>query len=118
MAGTPEGKIKNIVKRVLADFGELITVGDYVCHTLKQYWPVPAGMGESDLDCIVCYYGQYIAIETKAPGKKPTPRQELCIARTRAAGGMAFVIDSEAGVFELRAALQRIKDANDSKRQA
>ncbi len=118
MAGTPEGKIKKQVRELLNQFGEMVEVDGYICHTIKTFWPVPAGMGESDLDCIVCYYGQYIAIETKAPGKKPTPRQELCIARTRAAGGMAFVIDSEAGVFELRAALQRIKDANDSKRQA
>ncbi len=118
MAGTPEGKIKKLVKDLILEFAEQVDVGDYSCNTIKAYWPVPAGMGESDLDCIICYYGRYIAVETKAPGKKPTPRQEYCIARTQAAGGMTFVIDSEAGVFQLRVALQRIKDANHSKREA
>lgn len=118
MAGTPEGKIKKLVRDVLNEFSESLHVGSYVVTTLKQYWPVPSGMGESDLDCIVCYYGKYIAIETKAPGKKPTPRQEFCIARTQGASGMVFVIDDEKGVFELRVALQGIKDANDSERKA
>jgi hypothetical protein len=116
MAGTPEGKIKKMVRDVLAEFVEYDTGMDVA--KIKQYWPVPSGFGASDLDCIVCYYGQYIAIETKAPGKKPTPRQKLTIAETRGAGGAVFVIDGEQGCFELRVALQRIKDANYSKREA
>jgi hypothetical protein len=112
MAVTPEGKIKKLVKVVLNEFGIVVEQDGYVCHEIKTFWPVPGGMGESDLDCIVCYRGRYIAIETKAPGKKPTPRQEYCIARTKAAGGMVFVIDDEIGVHELRVALQVLKDAN------
>lgn len=109
---TPENKVKNLVRDMLNEFGEIVHIGNFVAHRIKTFWPVPSGYGESDLDCIVCYYGLYIAIETKAPGKKPTPRQEYTIARTRAAGGMVFVIDSEVGVHELRVALQGIKDAN------
>lgn len=109
---TPENKIKKMVRDVLNEFAEPVNAGAYSVDTLKQYWPVPSGFGASDLDCIVCYFGRYIAIETKAPGKKPTPRQKLTIAETKGAGGMVFVIDSEVGVHELRVALQGIKDAN------
>lgn len=109
MAVTPEGKIKKLVRKVLDEFSETVTVDDFVVKTLKQYWPVPSGFGTSDIDCIVCYYGFYISIETKAPGKKPTPRQNLTLAETKAAGGAAFVIDSVEGVAALRDRLQRIK---------
>lgn len=113
MASTPEGKVKKMVRAVLEEFGGESVNDDYVVHRLKQYWPVPAGYGASDLDCIVCYYGRTIAIETKAPGKRPTPRQQLTIAQYKGAGGMVFVIDGEIGCHELRVALQGIKDAND-----
>jgi hypothetical protein len=111
---TPENKVKAMVRKVLAEFcDERISVEGFSMVKLKQYWPVPSGFGASDLDCILCYYGKYIAIETKAPGEKPTPRQKLTIAETRAAGGAVFVIDGEAGCHELRVFLQGLKDAND-----
>lgn len=59
-----------------------------------QHWPVQLGMGEPCLDCHGCYNGLYFAVETKAPGKKPTLRQEATIKRIRDAGGLVFVIDS------------------------
>lgn len=124
MAGTPEGKVKKMVRDVLREFDEQKTVRyndhDYVVGTLKQFWPVPSGYGASDLDVIVCYYGQYISIEVKAPGKKPKPRQELTIAETIGAGGRAFVIDGLEGINDLCELLHNIKvaNANDSQRQA
>lgn len=114
MAVTPEGKIKKIVKKLLTEFDEPYAVTyngtTYQVSTLKQYWPVPSGFGASDLDCIVCYGGQYIAIETKAPGKKPTPRQELTIAETIGGDGYVFVISDENSCGELRNVLQHIKE--------
>ena len=109
MAVTPEGKIKKMVRDVLGEFNKYTTVDDYSVGTLKQYWPVPAGFGASDLDCIVCYYGRYIAIETKASGEKPTPRQKLTIAQTLAAGGFTLVIDSKEGCEQLRLLLQGLQ---------
>jgi hypothetical protein len=109
MAVTPEGKIKKMVKAVLAEFSETIQVDGYSVSTLKQFWPVPSGFGASDLDCLVCYYGRYIAIETKAPGKKPTPRQHMTIAETVGAGGIVVVVDDEEGVDWLRQILNEIK---------
>lgn len=80
---TPESKVKNAVKKVIGKYGGRI----------DSYWPVPAGYGESHLDCILCANGFFVAIETKAPGKKPTPRQKYRIEKTIAARGIALVID-------------------------
>lgn len=116
---TPENKVKKMVRAVLAEFSSPISVKHqysdvtFQVTMLKQFWPVPSGYGASDLDCIVCYYGVYIAIETKAPGKKPTPRQGLTIAETMGAGGRCLSIDGEAGCTELRRILTEIKYAND-----
>ena len=91
MSTTPEGRVKKLVKDLLAEYPDLY-----------QYWPVPAGFGPSSLDCIVCYRGQFIGIETKAPGKKPTARQDHCIAQMVAAGGKTYVVDSAAALQPLR----------------
>lgn len=80
---TPEGKIKEQVKKLLKTYG--------------VYWhmPVQNGMGAPSLDFVCCHRGWYFAIETKAPGKKPTPRQEVTMAEIQKAGGKCFVIDGD-----------------------
>ena len=91
---TPEGKMKAAVKKALLpyrQFGELYS-----------HWPVLNGMGEPTLDCVGCYRGHFFAIETKAPGKKPTPRQLQTIAKMEDAGAAVFVIDDVAGVLALQ----------------
>ena len=79
---TPEGKVKAKVKRLIKD------VGAY------QHWPVQTGYGSPTLDCIGCSDGRYFAVETKAPGKKLTPRQELTKSEIEDAGGIVFIVDS------------------------
>ena len=59
-----------------------------------QHWPVQLGLGDPCLDCHGCYHGRYFAVETKAPGNKPTLRQQATINRIRAAGGTVFIVDS------------------------
>jgi len=93
---TPEGAVKARVKKVLAQYGE----------ELDAFWPVQNGMGTPALDCIICYRGHHIEIETKAQGKKPTPRQEVTIAKKEKAGARVFVIDGEAGCLLLDAYLR------------
>ncbi len=98
MASTPEGRTKKLVKDLLSKY-----------TPRYEYWPVPAGFGPSSLDCIVCYRGLFLAVETKAPGKKPTPRQELCIRDMQAAQGATFVVDGPESLAELEKYLDRCK---------
>lgn len=98
---TPEGKVKAGVKKVLEKFGK----------DLNGFWPVPYGYGESHLDYVGCLKGIFFCIEVKAPGKKPTPRQNRRILDVRAAGGLAFVVDGTDKTTtyeELEAALSAI----------
>lgn len=79
MAG-PEAKVKEVVKRLLKMYG---------CY---QHWPVQTGYGAACLDCHACYNGMYFVVETKAPGKHLTPRQEITIEDVQNAGGKTFVV--------------------------
>lgn len=92
---TPEGKVKKMVKAHLADFGE----------DVYQHWPVLNGMGTPELDCNLIVAGRSVSIETKAPGKRMTPRQKLTTAAKRRAGGFVFEVDSE---FDMQCALSAI----------
>lgn len=105
MATTPEGKVKKSVKDTMARFGDKI----------DGFWPVPSGLGESHLDYVGCVStprgGLFFCIETKAPGKKPTPRQLFRIEQVKKAGGIVFVIDGTLKtdtVGQLYAWLQRV----------
>ena len=94
---TPEGAVKRDVKKVLKTYGAY------------YHMPVQNGMGAPTLDFVCCYYGRHFEIETKAPGGKPTPRQEITIEKVRAAGGKVFVIDGD--MEELTRWLQSGKEA-------
>lgn len=85
---TPEGKVKNKVKGLLR------------CFPVYWHMPVQNGMGSPSLDFICCVKGLYFAIETKAPGGKPTPRQEDTINKIQQAGGRVFVIDGDLTLLE------------------
>jgi hypothetical protein len=89
MARTLEGAVKARVKKMLNE------------AKAYHYWPVGNGMGSPTLDCLGCHHGRFFAIETKAPGKKPTPRQEGTIREIHLATGMAFVIDGTDGSYDL-----------------
>ena len=79
---TPEGKVKDGVKRYLKSVGAHYDM------------PVQTGYGKRMLDFIVCYKGLYLSIETKAPGKKATPIQQYIICEILEAGGLAIVANS------------------------
>jgi hypothetical protein len=95
---TPEGRVKAAVNKVLAGYPESY-----------RFMPVPYGFGVSSLDYLICHYGLFVAIETKAPGEKPTARQQLIIRQIKAAGGKVFVIDSVDGCGPLAGYLERMK---------
>lgn len=91
---TPEGKVKDKLKAFLL--------------RLRAYWhmPVQNGMGSPALDFHVCIpvvvtpamvgktVGIYVSIETKAEGKKPTPRQLATAERIEKSGGKVFIVDN------------------------
>lgn len=84
MATTPEGKVKAAVKKLLKERG------------VYYYMPMSNGMGVVGApDFICCWNGRFLAIETKAPGKRgnTTANQDKQLAAIRAAGGIAIVID-------------------------
>lgn len=86
---TPEGRVKAKVKKVLAHY------------RAYYHMPVQNGMGKPSLDFIGCSNGFYFAIETKAPGEKPSKRQEVTIEETRQAKGEVFVIDGDCTELEV-----------------
>jgi hypothetical protein len=90
---TPEGKVKAAVNRVLAPY---IARGD-----VYTFMPVQSGYGKKTLDYLLCVRGHFVAIETKAPGKKLTALQQAYAREIEAAGGLVFAIDTEAYAREL-----------------
>ena len=81
---TPEGKVKAKVKKALNAIPG--------CYS---FMPVQTGMGAATLDYLCCVNGRFVAIETKAPGKKLTPRQEITRAQIFDAGGKVYVVSDE-----------------------
>ena len=79
---TPEGKVKAAVKKSLD------------AHGAYYFMPVQNGMGAPGLDFHCAHKGHAFFIETKAPGKKPTQRQEVTMAKM-GKSGKVFVIDGD-----------------------
>ncbi len=98
MAKKPEYFIKQAVNITLMSYPE-----SYVFRS------VPFGYGPSTVDYLICHYGLFIGIETKAPGEKPTDRQRLILRQINGAGGQAFVIDSLEKCHTLRVYLEQVK---------
>lgn len=82
---TPEGRVKKMVKKALDQFGS----------DCWRFMPVQSGYGIPALDYLLSIRGHFVAIETKAPGKKLTPLQESTKAAIEAAGGHVFVVWDE-----------------------
>jgi len=82
---TPEGRVKKMVKKALDTLG-----GD--CW---RFMPVQTGFGSPALDFLLSIRGRFVAIETKAPGKKLTPLQEGTKAAIEKAGGIVLIVWDE-----------------------
>jgi hypothetical protein len=95
---TPEGRVKAAVKRLLLSRG------------VWFYMPIQNGMGVVGIpDFICCWDGRFLAIETKAPGKRSgtTPNQKARIAEIAAANGLVVVVDDVKQVEEILDGSQR-----------
>lgn len=86
---TPEGKVKSWVK------SDLKKLNRRKGYRVYSFWPVQTGMGASTLDSLHCINGRFVSIETKAPGKQMTDRQETVATDMHDAGAMVFVVDSK-----------------------
>jgi hypothetical protein len=94
---TPESKIKERVKKLLAK---------YNCY---QFWPVQMGIGAAGLDCHAYVPGVAMGlnipvaffVETKAYGKEPTPRQRLLMQEHDERNCNTFVVDNDGSLQEL-----------------
>ena len=82
---TPEGRVKKMVIKALDSLGD----GCY------RFMPVQSGYGSQTLDYLACIRGRFVAIETKAPGKKLTPMQEITKRNIINAGGIVLVVWDE-----------------------
>jgi hypothetical protein len=89
-AMTPEGVTKDQIKHLLASYGD----------ELYAFWPVQTGYGVRTVDCLVCFRGQFIAVEAKRKGMRARRFQELILARVRKAHGYTVCVDSADGLKE------------------
>jgi hypothetical protein len=97
MAITPEGKVKKDVRTWLKARG------------IWHYMPVQNGMGVVGIpDLICCWNGKFLAIETKAPGKRnnTTPNQDARIKEIQEAKGWALVVDDVKQLDEFEESLR------------
>lgn len=96
---TPEGAVKDKVKKCLATHGifSASKAGSFPENAQGWYFmPVSSGHGVSGIpDFLGQHRGRFFGIETKAPGRKPSGFQALQIAAIRASGGAMFVIDGD-----------------------
>jgi hypothetical protein len=91
---TPEGKTKNRISKFLGQVKQ-------IHGEVWWFMPVQNGMGRATLDYVGWFRGRAFAIEAKAPGKKPTPRQTVTAAEMMDAGAKVFVVDGSDASFEI-----------------
>jgi hypothetical protein len=88
---TPEGRVKAAVKKFLKDRG------------IWFFCPVSNGMGVHGIpDFICCWRGQFIGVETKAPGKRGnvSEMQKHQLEEIARAGGLSLVVDDVSQLVE------------------
>ncbi len=81
---TPEGKVKQDVKKLLKSLG------------IWYFMPMQNGFGVVGIpDFICCWGGKFLAVETKAPGKRgqTTANQDLRLQEICDNGGLSLVVD-------------------------
>lgn len=102
MAQTPEGKVKDAIKKVLDSYGF------WRAGTAKPakvegwyYMPVSNGMGVHGIpDFVCCWKGKFFCIEAKATGGTTTANQESRHDEIRAAKGWVLVVDNKEVLVE------------------
>jgi hypothetical protein len=91
MAQTPEGKVKDKIKKILK------------AHNIYFAMPMGTGYGNAGVpDFLCCMKGKFVAIEAKANGGETTALQKKNLKEIEECGGQAWVInEANLHVFEL-----------------
>ena len=84
MAKTPEGEIKDQVRKVLDEMGAY------------YFFPAANGYGRTGIpDVIACYKGHFIGIECKAGSKQPTALQQRELDNIEKAEGTGILVNAD-----------------------
>jgi Holliday junction resolvase len=84
MAKTPEGEIKDQVRKILDE------VGAY------YFFPAANGYGRTGIpDVVACYKGHFIGIECKAESKQPTALQQRELDNIEKARGTGLLVNAD-----------------------
>jgi Holliday junction resolvase len=84
MAKTPEGEIKDQVRKILDE------VGAY------YFFPAANGYGRTGIpDVIACIGGHFVGIECKAESKQPTALQQRELDNIEKAEGTGLVVNAD-----------------------
>ena len=105
MADTPEGKVKDLIKKLLHNY-KIYPAKDAGAFPEDAcgwyYMPVQHFSVKGIPDFLGHFHRVFWAIEAKAPGKEPTGFQKLQLNAIGKSGGVRFVVDGQEslGVFE------------------
>jgi len=84
MAKTPEGEIKDQVRKVLDEMGAY------------YFFPAANGYGRTGIpDVIACVGGHFVGIECKAGSKQPTALQQRELDNIEKAEGTGLVVNAD-----------------------
>lgn len=89
MAKTPEGELRTKIRKFVDG-----QAGVY------RFSPVSMGFGARTVDDLLCVRGRFVALEYKAPGKRPTAKQYDTLDRIMLAGGRAWWGDNWQSFYE------------------
>lgn len=91
MAQTPEGKVKDKIKKILK------------AHNIYYAMPMGTGFGHAGVpDFLCCYKGKFLAIEAKAGKGTPTALQLQQLREIEAAHGDTWIVNEmNLEIFEL-----------------
>jgi hypothetical protein len=91
MAQTPEGKVKDKIKKILK------------AHNIYFAMPMGTGYGNAGVpDFLCCYKGKFMAIEAKANGGTTTALQKKNLGEIESCGGDCWIINEDnVDLFEI-----------------
>ena len=91
MAQTPEGKVKDRIKKILK------------AHNIYYAMPMGTGYGNAGVpDFLCCVKGMFVGVEAKADKGQPTALQLKNMSAIEASGGHAWLVNElNMDMFEL-----------------